>query len=206
MGVLVFFILSGFLVCSSVVQKWDRSDYRFEHFLIDRFCRIFVAFVPALVFVAAVDAVLRAHPGYPFRSDYSIGTWLGNLVMLQDYPVFQVLRRLGVPEQWWFFRPFGSGRPFWTVSIEWWIYLCFGCAAFFMVRRRAITVRVLLVLAVVGVVPAYNAMGGVGDCLTFVWIGGAGFALVQNWLVNRAASGDVGKRRRAIRALCLLGI
>lgn len=206
MGVLIFFILSGFLICSSVAQKWDRFDYRFEHFLIDRFCRIFVAFVPALVFVAAVDAVLRTHPDYPFQSDYSLGTWLGNLGMLQDYPVFQVLRRLGVPEQSWFIRPFGSGRPFWTVSIEWWIYLSFGCAAFFLLRHRRLSLGTLLMFAVLSIVPIYNAMGGVGDCLTLVWVMGALFALLQNWLANRPAAEGPPDRRRAIRVLSLIAI
>jgi peptidoglycan/LPS O-acetylase OafA/YrhL len=206
MGVLIFFVLSGFLICSSVVQKWHRPDYRFAHYLIDRFCRIFVAYGPALIFVAAVDAAMRAHPAYPYRADDSFGTWLGNLAMLQDYPVFQVLRRLGVPEQSWFIRPFGSGRPFWTVAIEWWIYLFFGYIAFFTLRGQRITVGGLLVLAVLGVVPAYNAMGGVGDCLSFVWVTGALFALLQNWLARRASERDRSLGKHGFAMLCVLGI
>ncbi len=38
-------------------------------------------------------------------------------VSLQECPLFQILRPLGVPNQPWFFGPFGSGRPFWTISI-----------------------------------------------------------------------------------------
>ena len=200
-GVLVFFLLSGFLICSSVVQKWDRPDYRFEHYLLDRFCRIFVAYGPALVFVAAADAAMRGHPAFPYGADDSVGTWLGNLAMLQDHPVFQVLRRLGVSEQPWFIRPFGSGRPFWTVAIEWWIYLFFGCLAFFALRKRHINLRGLAVLAVVGVVPIYNAMGGVGDCLTFVWVLGALFALLQDRLIGRTSL-----RGPDFPAICMLGI
>jgi peptidoglycan/LPS O-acetylase OafA/YrhL len=64
-GVLLFFLLSGFLICSGVVQKWDRPDYGLQHYLIDRFCRIFVAYGPALLFVAAVDATSRTHPPIP---------------------------------------------------------------------------------------------------------------------------------------------
>src|SRR5581483_2441779 len=145
-------------------------------------------------------------PGYPFQSDYSAGTWLGNLAMLQDYPVFQVLRRLGFPEEPWFIRPFGSGRPFWTVSIEWWIYLSFGCAAFLVLRRRRVGVPSLLALAAISVVPIYNAMGGVGDCLTFVWTFGALFALLQNWLSKQPDPEDAAARTRAIRVLCLFCI
>ena len=95
-GVLIFFILSGFLVCSSVLQKSAREDYRFEHYLTDRICRIFVPYVPALVFVAAADAVMRRHPAFPYQADESLGAWLGNLAMLQDYPLFQVLVRCSI--------------------------------------------------------------------------------------------------------------
>src|ERR1700694_2647810 len=45
MGVLIFFVLSGFLICSSVAQKWHRPDYRFAHYMIERFCRIVVVYV-----------------------------------------------------------------------------------------------------------------------------------------------------------------
>src|ERR1700735_3256298 len=110
-GVLIFFLLSGF-------------------------CRIFCGYVPALIFVVAVDASVQALPGYPYRDSNSVLTWIGNLAMLQEYPVFQVLRRLGVAEQPWFIEAFGSGRPFWTVAIEWWIYLGFGSLMFRIVRPR----------------------------------------------------------------------
>ncbi len=206
MGVLIFFVLSGFLISSSVVQKWGRSDYGLEHYLIDRFCRIFVAYGPALVLVAAADATMRAHPAFPYAADESLGTWLGNVAMLQDYPVFQVLRRLGVPEQPWFIRPFGSGRPFWTVAIEWWIYLFFGYLAFVALRRRSVTLGSLAVLAVLGVVPAYNAMGGVGDCLTLVWGLGMLFALLQDRLARRAAEQGRSPKKSDLAALATVCI
>lgn len=198
LGVLVFFLLSGFLICTSVLQKWERTDYRFQHYVVDRGCRIFSAYVPALILVAAVDGLLRGEHGYPYEGSYTLGTWFGNLAMLQDYPLFQVLRRLGVPEQLWFIRSFGSGRPFWTVAIEWWIYLFFGYLAFFTLRGRSITWRGLAILAVLGVVPVYNAMGGVGDCLSFVWALGAGVALGRHRFCRWAAvRGGVLRSRRA---------
>ncbi len=38
-GVLVFFLLSGFLITSSVLQKLDRPEYGFGLYRFDRFCR-----------------------------------------------------------------------------------------------------------------------------------------------------------------------
>lgn len=206
LGVLMFFLLSGFLICTSVLQKWERTDYRFEHFVIDRFCRIFSAYVPALAFVAAVDATLRAFPAYPYADDYTPGTWIGNLAMLQDYPVFQVLRRLGIEEQSWFIRSFGSGRPFWTVAIEWWIYLFFGYLAFFTLRGRSLTTKSLLILGVLGAVPIYNAIGGVGDCLSFVWALGACVAWLWHRLCHWTAARGGVMRNSRLALLCAFGI
>ena len=188
LGVLVFFLLSGFLITSSVLQKLHRPDYGFGHYLIDRFCRIFSGYVPALLFVAAVDATLMALPAYPYADSASALTWAGNLLMLQEYPVFQILHRLGMAQQPWFIEAFGSGRPFWTVAIEWWIYLGFGYLVFRIVRRRRFGLREAAILAALGIVPLYNAMGGVGHCLSFVWALGAGAALVRHRLA--AATGN----------------
>jgi peptidoglycan/LPS O-acetylase OafA/YrhL len=190
LGVLVFFLLSGFLITSSVLEKLGRPDYGFNHYLIDRFCRIFCGYIPALIFVVAVDATVQAVPGYPYHASTSVVTWIGNLGMLQEFPAFQILRRLGVAEQPWFIEAFGSGRPFWTVAIEWWIYLGFGFLMFQIVRPRRFGAGEALMLFALGIVPLYNAMGGVGHCLTFVWAIGAGAAALRSRLsaISRLAN------------------
>jgi peptidoglycan/LPS O-acetylase OafA/YrhL len=183
-GVLIFFLLSGFLITSSAFQKLQQPEYGYRHFVIERFCRIFSAYVPALLLVAAVDATVQALPAYAFHASDSPLTWIGNLLMLQEYPVFQILRRLGVGEQPWFIETFGSGRPFWTVAVEWWIYLGFGYLVFRVIRRRRLGLREIAVLSALGIVPLYNAMAGVGHCLTFVWALGAGVALLRHRLAE----------------------
>ncbi len=199
-GVLVFFLLSGFLIALSVLQKCDRNDYTFAHYLTDRFCRIFTAYVPALVLVAAVDWTLRASPIYPYGETSSALTWIGNLLMLQEYPAFEVLHRLGLPARAWFIEAYGSARPFWTVAIEWWIYLFFGYLVFFVLRRSRITGRDTAILAFLGVVPLYNAMGGVGQCLSFVWAIGAVIALYHLRLARRRGAPAVAAPRAALWA------
>jgi peptidoglycan/LPS O-acetylase OafA/YrhL len=206
-GVLVFFLLSGFLIALSVQQKRDRADYRFGHYIIDRFCRIFAGYLPALVLVALVDSLMRDLPAYPYPASSTPLQWLGNLVMLQEYPPFQILRRLGVGDQPWFIEAFGSGRPFWTVAIEWWIYLFFGYLAFHVARTKRLTGRGILILAAVGVVPLYNAMGGVGQCLSFVWAIGAAAAWVQDRLMRHGGPAAlIGRRRWARGVAGLLAI
>ena len=205
-GVLVFFLLSGFLITSSVLQKLDRDDYGFGHYLIDRFCRIFAGYVPALLFVAVVDATLRPLPDYPYAASSGPLTCFGNLFMLQEFPVFQILRRLGMPEQGWFIEAFGSGRPFWTVAIEWWIYLSFGYLVFRIIRHRRFGLGEAVALALLGIVPFYNAMGGVGHCLTFVWALGAGAALIRHKLGDLASAARMRWIWAASLLLSLAGI
>jgi peptidoglycan/LPS O-acetylase OafA/YrhL len=190
-GVFTFFILSGFLISLSAFRKFDDLHYTFKHFFIDRFCRIYVAFIPALVFVWLVDmwALSLPNTGNSYKleniwiqnlyNNTNFITWTGNLLMLQDFPAFQVLRFLGVRDNVFFIRPYGSAYPFWTISIEWWIYLFFGIIFFVIIRKKArITLRIACCLLITGIVPFYYLIGGVDDCLSFLWIIGMLFSLV----------------------------
>src|SRR5207237_641103 len=106
-----------------------------------------------LVRAAGALMVLFGHAAHYFWPQ----SWLGNLLMFQYYPVFQILRRLGLPDAPWMIAPFGSARPFWTISIEWWIYMLFGGVMFFCVRRRGrVAGLTVLALALVAIEPAYH--------------------------------------------------
>jgi peptidoglycan/LPS O-acetylase OafA/YrhL len=100
--------------------------------------------------------------------------------MLQDFPVFQVLRRLGAPDSPWFVASFGSARPFWTISIEWWIYMTFGGIMFYLVRRDGggLGLLGLFALAVAALEPLYHFAGGPDNCLTMLWLAGMGAAVL----------------------------
>jgi len=198
-GVLVFFLLSGFLITLTTLRKAGRDPgYDFREYLTERFFRIFTPFVPALVFVAAVDGFAAASPHFPWSRDFGVGTWVANLLMLQDYPLFQILRRLGVPDQWWFFGPFGSGRPFWTISIEWWIYLSFGFILFLVVRGRAgRTAAGVAFAGFLAIEPAYHFVGGYGQCLTMIWVIGMLLAICDGRIGAGVAAlwADAGRGR-----------
>ena len=132
-GVLLFFLISGFLITRSVQNRWDVPGFGFRSYAIERFARIYTAMVPAICLVAIVDA-FSADTGHFENADrLTVVNWFGNLAMLQDFPVFLVARR-ALGDSDWFIRPFGSAQPFWTLSIEWWIYIVFGWVA--LVRLR----------------------------------------------------------------------
>jgi peptidoglycan/LPS O-acetylase OafA/YrhL len=183
-GVMVFFLLSGFLISYTVFQKFHLESYTFKGFFIDRFSRIYAAYFPALVFVWLIDSYTRTLPVHipegklVFLTQYSnmvdhsnLPTWISNLFMLQDYPVFQVLRRLGLPETIFFFNEFGSATPFWTISIEWWIYMLFGYVTLCLARSAgAFGLKQLAMLGFLSLVPFYYLIGGPIDFLSQLWI------------------------------------
>jgi peptidoglycan/LPS O-acetylase OafA/YrhL len=183
-GVNIFFLISGFLISYSVLMKRSDPSYGFGSYVVDRFCRIYSAFLPALVLVAIVDALILFEPAYRWSRDYNLQTWFGNLVMLQDFPLFQVLRRLGVEDRPWFISEFGSARPFWTISIEWWIYMLFGGVMFLLSRPAdsrpgRLGPAAILFLAFAAIEPLYHFVGGYGRCLSMLWVVGLG----ASWLL-----------------------
>ncbi len=177
LGVQMFFLLSGFLITQTVMSRIRRGTYDFSEFMISRFCRIYTPFVPAVLLVAILDFYASRFGAYRYGAEYNVGTAIANLFMLQDFPVFQILRRMHVPEQPWFARTFGSGRQFWTVSIEWWIYVTVGLLAALRVARGKLPPLWRAALAVAAIEPLYNFIGGPGGSLTFTWIVGAGASL-----------------------------
>jgi peptidoglycan/LPS O-acetylase OafA/YrhL len=174
-GVLVFFFLSGFIICFSTLEK-KSAKYEFRDFLIDRSVRIYTAYIPALIFIYLADKAgiwLSGGDGY-----YWIGTAkiaLLNLLQLQDFPSVQVFGhdfRASIIAV----SPLGSGRPLWTLAIEWWLYLFFAQCVF---RPRSIWLALLYVLLAPFTlsIVAVNLFGGRGCGLAGIWFLGAATAL-----------------------------
>ena len=121
LAVVLFLFISGFLITYSTVAKGD--DYTLPEFLIDRGARIFVPYLPVMLLVIAAGLAFQL-PG-PIH----IFNVITNILMLQNYPLASYL-----PENT-YFEAIGTGRPWWTVAVEWWFYCAFGAAYFFLLRR-----------------------------------------------------------------------
>ena len=188
LGVLAFFLLLGFLIADNVQSRLSVGRFSLTEFIVSRFTRIYLPYVPAIVLVALLDRITVLSPVYEYADDFTWPTAVANLFMLQDYPLFQILRRLQVPDQPWFFKTFGSGRQFWTVSIEWWIYLTVGLATYLALRRRSPPLGLWLLLGFVAVEPIYNLVGGPGDSLTLTWLMGAAANVAYRWMAADLAA------------------
>lgn len=115
-GVLIFFILSGFLIAYTI----DRKQPTFQRYFIDRFTRIYSGFIPAILFVALIDGlVIVTTKKYEHTAAYNLLHFVGNLLMLQKFPLIDDLCKDCLDN-------FGSGIPFWTLAVEWWLYCLYG--------------------------------------------------------------------------------
>jgi peptidoglycan/LPS O-acetylase OafA/YrhL len=124
-AVMVFFVLSGFLISGSIFR--DRKLMRFSwiHYGVNRLTRLYVVLIPGLLLTAFWDGLgsylFPAHPIYtgapmpwfhhfidvPAHLTPTIA--LGNVLFLQS---------IYVPE-------LGSNGPLWSLSYEFWYYCLF---------------------------------------------------------------------------------
>ncbi len=167
-AVLIFFLLSGFLISYSTVRKiLIDNNYGFKHYFADRFSRIYTAFIPSIIFVLIIDLISkRLQPlSYAYAEVFDVKTFIANIFMLQDYPIFSFLPNNSI-------MSFGSARPFWTLAIEWWIYLAFGYLMLVILKKNKVTISNLMVLSFFSIVPVFNLIMGRGNGLTTYWVFG----------------------------------
>ncbi len=103
--VLVFFVLSGFLVGGKVIERLGAGTFNLRDYIIDRFSRIWVPLIPALIWSAIVAFWL----GKPL-------SWFdlfGNLLGLQGSLCLN----------------FAANMPLWSLGYEIWFYFLAGCVA-----------------------------------------------------------------------------
>jgi peptidoglycan/LPS O-acetylase OafA/YrhL len=148
-AVLVFFVLSGFLVGGLAAARM--CDGRFDPlgYAIDRFARLYIGFIPALALTLMLDSIgthwfsasglydgthpmlMEKDPGKIFGAQLGWATIIGNVLMLQSY----------------FVLPLGSNGPLWTLSNEFWFYAVFGLVLAGFLKKN--TQRSLLIGAAV---------------------------------------------------------
>jgi len=174
-GVLLFFVLSGYLVARSFRRAPPAR--RFRHYTIARASRILTVYWPALLLGLVLDRVglqmfgavglYGSHPA----ENLAAGDVLARLtptVFLGNAAFLQTLR---VPV-------LGTNVPLWSMAYEAWFYVAFPLLVVVLQRRRASILAALvlagLFLLLRGYLAEYFAMWLVGASLTLL---PAGFAL-----------------------------
>lgn len=122
-AVMVFFVLSGYFIGTSVLESVSRQEWSWRTYLISRITRLQLVLFPALVLGALWDRIGMKIPQaaalyygalYKFYSPSvalrsTVPVFLGNFFYLQSFisPIF------------------GSNGPLWSLSYEFWYYIVF---------------------------------------------------------------------------------
>lgn len=189
LGVVVFFVLSGFLIGYTTLNRCSLDDYDLRRCLVDRFCRIFVPYLPALILILLIDSAVFAWTDTrTYIEHYTIKDFVASLLMLQQHPAGLFFDEiLGASNLK--LSTFSSARPLWTVAVEWWLYLCFGLLVF-RARQIVSSCRWQLLFVVFASVPLFNATAGTGAGLSLVWFAMCGLAWVY-WKERKKIDGGV---------------
>ncbi|TXT65535.1 MAG: conserved membrane protein of unknown function [Promethearchaeota archaeon] len=107
LGLMLFFLISGLLISYSLFTKMREQEYRFKHFLINRFSRIYPPLIVSLIFLLIFDGLWFTNPKF-----YNPLSFIFTLLLIND-------TQLGV-------AAFGSARQAWALPLFWWTYLIFG--------------------------------------------------------------------------------
>lgn len=175
-GVVIFLVLSGYLITMSVQRRRRDPAYGFRAYLVDRWARIFTPLLPAMVAVVLIDRLVFSG-GATSRFivlRHDLTTVVSNLLMLQDNSVLR--QAAAATSQPLAARSLGSAAPWWTVALEWWIYVGFGVVALVLLHRPT-TARGLLALPAL-VFAAATVLGTVegGSGLMLAWLVGFAYA------------------------------
>jgi len=160
-AVLLFFVLSGFLVGGSVLKSLNHGTWSWSGYMVRRMSRLWVVLLPALVLTAFWDGIgssLHAD-GYAgiWRSLYHSGPSL--LEPCNDtLPVFLgnagFLQTILVP-------CYGTNSPLWSLANEFWYYLLFPLFLIFF-RSGKFPKRILcglLAALILGLLPRSFPLG-----------------------------------------------
>ncbi len=178
-AVLVFFVISGWLVGGSLLDKIRQPD-AIASYAIDRVTRLWTVLIPTFVLTLlfGLGTGVISAPGIDFHlaNDYSALVFAANLVGLQT---------IAAPT-------FGGNFPLWSLANETWYYVMFPLLAMLFHARRGVqrlacgATLVLLAAVLPAAIVGYFAIWLLGVVFSRIRIE-CSAALRTGWLVLLAA-------------------
>jgi peptidoglycan/LPS O-acetylase OafA/YrhL len=109
--VMVFFVLSGFLISSSIIKDMLERKWSWKRYLVNRITRLWIVLIPSLLFGYAIAkfSIAIFHTGSRYADTLRIKYLFSNMFFLQF--------RDG--------KIFGYNLPLWSLANEFWYYLLF---------------------------------------------------------------------------------
>jgi peptidoglycan/LPS O-acetylase OafA/YrhL len=169
-GVLLFFVLSGFLIAYTLDSKSRSSSYRFIDFGIERFSRIYTAYLPAILAIGLATLVLQWYEIEIVADPVDLKTFIGNVFMQQNVPCC-----LSV-------GTFGTAGQLTSVALEFHIYFFVG-ALYFLLRGKDVLLC-CLVAAPFSFMPLayFSNIPGTDRALFVLWL----LAFASYYVVKKA--------------------
>ncbi|HMK90049.1 MAG TPA: acyltransferase family protein [Methylocystis sp.] len=176
-AVLIFFVISGFLVGGDVLRKRARAEPFLRDYMINRFARIYIVMVPALAWGFLLDSLGRRifpHSGIYdapfFEGVFNLENILGALLQQQT---------IWTPQA-------GTNGPLWSLACEIWYYVTFPLlllplSSAYSKRFKAAAFAFGALAAIAMSVPKSPFLFGY-----VVWAGGAAIRLAPRPLIRRA--------------------
>lgn len=128
-AVIVFFVLSGYFISSSIHTSLAQNRWSWGHYFSNRLVRLYVVLIPALILTLFWDICgsswFGSHPIYAgeslgWQSDYYPVLTRLNVSVLAGNALF--LQTIYCP-------PLGSNDALWSLAYEFWYYLLFPAIA-----------------------------------------------------------------------------
>lgn len=192
-SVIIFFVLSGFLVAGSIERQWQENNFDIKNYLVTRIIRLWVVLIPCLLITFVLD-----HIGYYlFNPDFYLGNinklinsappnpvnwsflvFLGNILFLQT---------IYVPT-------YGSNGPFWSLAYEFWYYILFPIL-FYITKTKKYILFFLLIC--ISIFIGYNVL-----ILFPIWL----FGFLSHRLKNKKLFFELKNNILISITLCILGL
>lgn len=150
-AVIVFFVLSGFLVGGKLWREISSGTFLWKRYLIKRMTRLYVVLVPALFIGGILDllgsnffnethiydnAFRLSSLGYDVVSRLNIEIFISNLCMMQETLT----------------PTFGSNGPLWSLAYEFWYYILYPVLLILIIRRYNKIQLILYIILFAGLV------------------------------------------------------
>ena len=175
-AVMVFFVLSGLLISSSILRSLSIGRWSWSGYAISRATRLYVVLIPGLLFGVLWDVLgkslfastglytqpLGSFGGLVVQNELTARNFFGTLFFVQTIVC----------------NTFGSNGPLWSIANEFWYYVLFplGLSAAYSWLKKSFGAAALLTVAALGI----SLILGPAKMIGFlIWL--AGFAVVLVW-------------------------
>lgn len=189
--VIVFFVLSGYLVGGSVLRSVDGGRWSWRSYLLARLTRLYVALLPALLLGGTLDWVGMHLPGtaWVYTGQSGMRALVTNVHSTLTFPIFIAnglfLQTIALPGMNGRSVPlFGSNGVLWSLSNEFWYYMAFPILVFLFSRGRSWRMRAACALGLL----LWGWFVGPGIVLLGIsWLMGAIIAITPSISANRVS-------------------